>query len=319
MSTNLQSAMAPSPKLRLIASLLVLLSAICFSGKAVLVKLAYQHHIDSVSLLTLRMIFSLPFFLLNAWIGKERHKKTGNYERLKYSDWLRIIALGLSGYYFASLLDFMGLQYITAGLERLILFLYPTMVLLLSSFFLRKAITRAQLVALLLTYGGVAMALLDRTQLGGSNVPLGAALIFGSGLAYAIYMVGSTKWVVRLGAMRYTSSAMIAASMAIILHHGIVYQWHLWHYPAEVYWLVLAMAIFATVLPTLMVSEGIRIIGAGNTAIISSIGPVATIVMGYFFLGETFGGWQIPGTLLVMAGVLWISGPKKSVKQPGTQ
>lgn len=304
------AAPAPSQKLRLIAALLVLLSAICFSGKAVLVKLAYRYEIDSVSLLTLRMIFSLPFFLLNAWIGRQRSIKNGKYEQLSRRDWLNIIALGLSGYYIASLLDFMGLQYITAGLERLILFLYPTMVLLLSAFFLRKAITRAQLIALLLTYGGVAMALLDRTQLGGSNVPLGALLIFGSGLAYAIYMVGSTKLIIRLGAIRYTSSAMIAASAAIILHHGIAYQWALWHYPAEVYGLVLAMAIFATVLPTLMVSEGIRIIGAGNTAIISSVGPVATIAMGYVFLGEQFGGWQIPGTLLVLAGVLWISGVK---------
>lgn len=296
-----------SQKLRLIASLLVLFSAICFSGKAILVKLAYRHEIDSVTLLTLRMIFSLPFFLVNAWIGKYRHKKSGNYEGLSWRDWLNIIALGLSGYYIASLFDFMGLQYITAGLERLILFLYPTMVLLLSSFFLRKAITRTQLGALLLTYAGVAMALLDRAQLGGNNVMLGAALIFGSGLAYAIYMVGSTKYIVRLGPMRYTSTAMIAASIAIILNHGLVYQWKLWHYPAEVYWLVLAMAIFATVLPTLLVSEGIRVIGAGNTAIISSIGPVATIFMGYIFLGESFGGWQIPGTLLVMGGVLWIS------------
>jgi len=307
MSTVTPSAPSPSQKLRLIASLLVLLSAICFSGKAILVKLAYRHDIDSVTLLTLRMIFSLPFFLLNAWIGKQRHKKNGNQEGLSGRDWLNVIALGLSGYYVASLFDFMGLQYITAGLERLILFLYPTMVLLLSSFFLRKAITRTQFGALLLTYGGVAMALLDHTQLGGNNVFLGAVLIFGSGLAYAIYMVGSTKYIVRLGPMRYTSTAMIAASIAIILHHGIVYQWQLWHYPAEVYWLVLAMAIFATVLPTLMVSEGIRVIGAGNTAIISSIGPVATIFMGYIFLGESFGGWQIPGTLLVMAGVLWIS------------
>ncbi len=307
MSTIPQSTQSPSQKLRLIASLLVLLSAICFSGKAVLVKLAYRYEMDSVTLLTLRMIFSLPFFLINAWIGKQRHKRGGNYEGLRWRDWLNVIALGLSGYYLASLLDFMGLQYITAGLERLILFLYPTMVLLLSSFFLRKAVTRTQFGALLLTYGGVAMALLDHTQLGVDNVLLGAVLIFGSGFAYAVYMVGSTKYILRLGPMRYTSTAMIAASMAIILHHGIVYQWQLWHYPAEVYWLVLAMAIFATVLPTLLVSEGIRVIGAGNTAIISSIGPVATIIMGYVFLGESFGGWQVPGTLLVMGGVLWIS------------
>lgn len=316
MLTTSLSAPSPTQKRRIIASLLVLLSAICFSGKAILVKLAYHHPIDSVSLLTLRMMFALPFFLINAWIGKQRQLKSGKVDQLSARDWLAVIALGLSGYYLASLFDFMGLQYITAGLERLILFLYPTMVLILSAVFLRKAITSAQYVALALTYGGVAMALLDRTQLGGSNLPLGALLIFMSGLAYAIYMVGSTPYIVRMGPMRYTSTAMIAASTAIILHHGVVYQWQLWHYPAEVYWLVAAMAIFATVLPTLMVSEGIRIIGAGNTAIISSIGPVATIAMGSIFLGEHFGGWQIPGTLLVMGGVLWISTAKSKKPKP---
>ncbi len=311
MPTLTPSASTPSQKLRLIASLLVLLSAICFSAKAVLVKMAYRYDIDSVSLLTLRMIFSLPFFLFNAWLGKRRHKQAGDYVPLTRRQWLSVVALGLSGYYLASLFDFMGLFYITAGLERLILFIYPTIVLLLSAFFLRKPITSAQYVALVLTYGGIAVALLEGADMGGSNVPLGATLIFLSALAYAIYMVGSTKHILRMGAMRYTSTAMIAASIAIILHHGVIYHWKLGHYPAEVYGLVLIMAIFSTVLPTLMVSEGIRIIGAGNTALISSIGPVATIVMGYIFLGETFGGWQIPGTILVMAGVLWISGIKK--------
>mgnify|MGYP001240080041 CR=1 FL=1 len=302
---------SPSQKVRIIASLLVLLSAICFSAKAVLVKLAYRFEIDSVSLLTLRMLFSLPFFLFNAWIGKRRQQQSDQYTPLSRRDWMSIAVFGLSGYYIASLFDFMGLQYITAGLERLILFIYPTMVLLLSAFFLRKAIVRIQYIALALTYGGVAVALLDRSELGGSNVPLGATLIFISALAYAIYMVGSTKYILRMGAVRYTSTAMIIASIAIILHHTVTHPWNLMDYPPGLYGLVLAMAIFSTVLPTLLVSEGIRIIGASNTAIISSIGPIATIAMGYIFLGERFGGWQIPGTALVLAGVLLISTSKK--------
>ena len=294
-------------RLRLIAALLVLLSAICFSGKAILVKLSYRYDIDSVSLLTLRMLFSMPFFMINAWLGRRQYLRRPDAVPLAPRDWLAVVALGLSGYYLASLFDFLGLQYITAGLERLILFLYPTMVLVLSAIFFRKTVSSAQYIALALTYSGVALAMLDKTQLAGTNMPLGAGFIFLSGLTYAIYMVGSGRYISLMGPVYYTSVAMMAAAVAIFIQHGIQHQWRLWHYPPGLYGLVLIMAIFSTVLPTLMVSQGIRIIGAANTAIISSIGPVATIVMGYFLLGEHFGGWQIPGTLLVMAGVLWIS------------
>jgi drug/metabolite transporter (DMT)-like permease len=268
---------------RILAALMVLVSAICFSGKAIMIKLAYRYSIDSVSLLTLRMLFSLPFFLLNAWIGNYRMHGQPDAKPLLWRDWVAIIALGFSGYYCASLLDFLGLQYITAGLERLILYLYPT-------------------------YLGIAVALVDPSQLGsGKNLWLGIGLIFFSGFTYAIYLVGSGAYVSRVGSMRYTSYAMIAATVAIVIHSAFLNHLQLWHYAAPVYWLVLIMAIFSTVLPTLMISEGIRIIGASNTSIIGSIGPVATIGLGYLFLGETFGVWQMFGTLFVIIGVLWIS------------
>lgn len=293
---------------RILAALMVLVSAICFSGKAIMIKLAYRYSIDSVSLLTLRMLFSLPFFVLNAWIGNYRMHGQPDAKPLLWRDWIAIIALGFSGYYCASLLDFLGLQYITAGLERLILYLYPTMVLLMSAFFFQKKVTRNQFIALGLTYLGIAVALVDPSQLGGGkNLWLGISLIFFSGFTYAIYLVGSGAYVSRVGSMRYTSYAMIAATVAIVIHSAFLNQLQLWHYPAPVYWLVLIMAIFSTVLPTLMISEGIRIIGASNTSIIGSIGPVATISLGYLFLGETFGVWQMFGTLFVIIGVLWIS------------
>ncbi len=293
---------------RIIAAVMVLVSAVCFSGKAVIIKIAYKYSIDSVSLLTLRMLFSLPFFILNAWIGNYRTHGRPDAQPLKWRDWLGIIGLGFSGYYCASLLDFLGLQYITAGLERLILYLYPTMVLLMTSFFFGKKISRNQYIALGLTYLGIAVALLDPSKLSaGPNLWLGVFLIFISGLTYAIYLVGSGAYLARIGSIRYTSYAMIAATAAIVLHSAFLNHLQLWGHPAPVYWLVLIMAIFSTVLPTLMISEGVRIIGAGNTSIIGSIGPVATIGLGYIFLGEVFGFWQMLGTVLVITGVLWIS------------
>lgn len=302
------SAPAFSPRLRLLAAAMVLISAICFSGKAILIKLAYRYQIDSVTLLTLRMLFSLPFFVLNAWLGQQRTQHLPA-TALSWRDGLAIAGLGLAGYYFASLFDFLGLQYVSAGLERLILYLYPTMVLLLGVFWLKKRITRNQYLALGLTYLGILLALLDRSQLQQhTNLWLGSSLIFISALAYSVYMVGSGTYIKRLGSLRYTSYAMITATAAIVLHFLLTRPMtDLWAYPAPVYGLTLIMAIFSTVLPTLLVSEGIRIIGAGNTSIIGSIGPVATIGLGYLFLGEGFGGWQLLGTITVIAGVLWIS------------
>ncbi len=297
-----------SQRRRIIASVLVLIAALCFSAKAVLVKLAYRYEIDSISLLTLRMVFSLPFFLAIAIWAKNRAVKENRHIILSRRDWFYIFILGLSGYYLASMLDFIGLAYITAGLERLSLFLYPTMVLGMNVLFFKKTVTRVQWIALALTYGGVALALLDRTQLGlGSNVPLGATLIFFSGFTYAIYLVGSGQYIAKVGSLRYTCLAMIAASIGVIAQHGIIYQWDLWHYPRPVYVLSIIMAIFSTVLPTFMMSEAIRIIGSGNVAIIGSIGPVVTIILGYFLLGESFGIWQLLGTILVIIGVLRIS------------
>lgn len=293
---------------RVIAAVLVLIAALCFSAKAVLVKLAYRYEIDSISLLTLRMVFSLPFFLGIAIWAKQKALRENRHIELSLRDWAAIFSFGLCGYYLASMLDFMGLFYITAGLERLILFLYPTMVLAINALFLKKPITRTQWIALALTYGGVSLALLDRSQLGlGSNVPLGTVLIFFSGLTYAIYLVGSGQYIAKVGSLRYTCLAMIAASIGIIVQHGIMYQWALWHFPAQIYTLSIIMAIFSTVLPTFLMSEAIRVIGSSNVAIIGSVGPVATIVMGYFLLGESFGMWQFLGTILVIIGVLRIS------------
>lgn len=295
---------AISARQRLLAAGLVFLGAIFFSTKAILVKLAYRYGIDTVSLLALRMAFSLPLFLLAAWWSG----RTAGAVKLSRRDWANIAFFGLCGYYLASLLDFWGLNYLSAGMERLILFVYPTLVLLLSAWWLRKPITRTQLGAVALTYAGIAVAFAEVARLDGSDeFWLGALLVFGSAFTYAVYLMGSGQLLPRLGTLRFNSYAMTAACLGVLTHHGIALQWRLWHFPMMVYVYAVLMALIATVLPSFMISDGIRRIGASNAAIIGSVGPISTILMAYVFLGESFGVGQWVGTVLVIGGVLVIS------------
>ena len=290
----------------ILGATLVFAGAILFSTKAVLVKLAYRYVVDSISLLALRMLFSLPFFLLIAALAG-RQKKYRNLPISK-ADWLRILLLGVMGYYLASLLDFLGLQYITASLERLILFVYPTLVLLIGAIVYREPVSRRQLGALLLTYLGIIIAFSEGLRMGGDkNFILGSGMVFFGALAYAVYIVGSGRLLPRIGTLRFTSLAMTASAAAILIHHGIAYRWQLFGFPAPVYGLSALMALIATVIPSFMISEGIRNIGSGNASIIGSVGPISTIVLAYIFLEERLGWLQWVGTVLVIAGVLVIT------------
>lgn len=285
---------------------LAFIGALCFSAKAVIVKLAYRYEVDSISLLALRMLFALPVYLL-IWWGTRR-KSSSKYGAVATGDWYRIIALGILGYYLSSFLDFYGLKFITASLERLILFLYPTIVVLISAVFFKKPILKPQLWALVLTYLGIGLAVFENIRLGGGReLYMGASLIFLCAFTFAFYIAGSGSVIPKVGALRYTCMAMTAACAGILVHHAIVYQLQLFHFPAAVYYLSIIMAIFTTVLPSFLVSEGIRIIGASNAAIIGSIGPISTIVLAYIFLGERLGIWQWVGTFFVIVGVLIIS------------
>ncbi len=286
------------------AAALVLTGAVCFSSKAIFIKLAYRYDIDSVSLLSLRMLFSLPFFIAVAIWASRR----GQPAPLSRRDYGKVFLTGVTGYYLASLFDFLGLQYISAGMERLVLFVYPTLVLLLSALLFRQPILPRQYLALALTYSGIGLAFAEGArQSPGGDYVLGASLVFISALCYALYLMYSGRLLPRVGTLRYNSLAMMAAALAVLIHHGIAHQWALSHYPAPVYGYALLMAVFATVLPSFLIAEGIRIIGAGNASIIGSVGPVSTIVLAYYFLGEGFGWYQWGGTLLVIAGVLLIS------------
>lgn len=296
---------------QLIGSAWVFFGAVLFSTKAVLVKLAYRYEVDSVSLLALRMLFALPLYLLVAnWSNRGiRHQP------LEKGVIWKTIFFGLVGFYLASFLDFLGLQYLSAGMERIILFLYPTLVLILSALFLGKRITPVQVGAVVLSYVGVSIAFLGADQATTTDsFYLGAGLVFLGALSYAIYLMGTGELVPKLGTFRFTAYAMLAATAGVLLQEGIVNGFQLFSFHPMVYVYGAIMGLLATVLPSFMFTEGIRRIGSGNAAIISSIGPFSTIILEYLLLDEYFGGWQWLGAVLVVGGVLLISLTKRRAK-----
>lgn len=286
------------------ASLLVLLGGICFAAKAVIAKLAYRYGIDAVSLLTLRMVFALPFFVVIYW-NASRKARLQHKPALHPTLMLQVAGLGILGFYLASLLDFMGLQYIPASFERLVLFIYPTLVVILSYFIYKRRINKVQSIALALTYVGILLAFLENLlQTSSENFLLGAGFVFLCALVFAFYLIGGGNIIPKLGTWRFTSLAMIAATLTALVHHGIALHWNMWQYPWELYTLMLLMAVVATVMPSLLIAEGLRVIGPSNTSIISSVSPIATIIMAGILLGERLGWLQWTGTFLVIGGVL---------------
>jgi len=282
---------------------LVLLGAVCFSIKAILIKLAYQYSVDAVTLLMLRMCFSLPFFLVVLSLYKRKETE----EKATGQDLVKIMLLGVLGYYVASIFDFWGLEHITAGLERLVLFSYPTIVVLISFFVLKKPITKTILASLILTYLGIFIIFSDGKIGGNGNVYLGASLIFVSAITYAAYLVGSGNLIPKIGSVLFNAYAMIVACVAIILHFAIAQPTNLLELNPEVYYYAFAIAIISTVIPTFLVAEGINLIGASKASIVASVGPVISIFLGYTFLNEPVTIIEMIGTLFVMGGVLLIS------------
>jgi drug/metabolite transporter (DMT)-like permease len=279
-----------------VGALCVVGSAVAFSAKAVIAKVGYRHGADPATLLALRMGFSLPFFVVAALVtGRGR-------SALPRAELGKIVLLGVLGYYLASVFDFYGLVYISAGLERLILFVYPTLVVLMSAAIFKTPITRRTLLALGLTYGGVLLAVKTETALAsGTDLWLGVALIFACALSYAAYLVGSGRLIPRIGSLRFTSLALIVSTVAMLVHFWVV-GGHFSGHPAVVYGIGVLLALVCTVLPVFLLGEGIRRIGAGPSAIIGAVGPVSTIALAHWVLGEPVHLVQGIGTLLVLVG-----------------
>jgi drug/metabolite transporter (DMT)-like permease len=277
--------------------LLAAAGSVLFSGKAIVVKIAYRHEVDAETLIALRMILALPFFLIALWWTSR------NAASLSGRDHLRLVVIGLLGYYAASYLDFLGLQYISAALERLILFLNPTLVLLMSALFLGRRILRLDWIALALCYAGIVAVFWHDLRLAGDQVALGALLVFGAALCYAAYLVLAGELVARVGAIRLTSYAMCVATVAVLLQFVLMRPIANLAAGAPVLWLSLINAVVCTVLPVFATMLAVARIGAAHTALMAMVGPVATIALGYVFLGEAIGVWQLAGTALVLAGV----------------
>lgn len=284
----------------------VLLGALGFSAKAIFIKLAYAAGtgLDALTLMTLRMLFSLPWFLaVMVW----QHKKSGT-QPLNRRQWLMVLGLGLIGYYVASYLDFLGLKYISAGLERVILFLYPTFVVLFSALLFKRKISAAMWLALLLSYSGMLLVFYDNMNFTASGLVTGSALVLASAVVFSFFIMGSGIMVERLGSTRFTAYSMTVASVATLAHFAVLHPAaDLTGFPPDVYFLALMMALFSTVLPAFFMNAGIRRIGSSPAAIISTTGPIATLVLAFIFLEEPVSVFQLFGTVFVLAGVYLVS------------
>ena len=282
--------------------MLALAGATAFSAKAIIVKLAYRHGVDAVTLIMLRMLLALPLFLALAWwAGRGRPSLTAR-------DWRVVVGLGFCGYYLASFLDFAGLQYITASLERLILYLNPTLVMLLGWVLFKRRVTRGQLAAFAVSYLGILVVFGAELRLEGRDVLLGSALVFGSALSYAVYLVYSGQEVQRLGSLRLTGLATSVACVLCIVQYLVLRPvGSALDLPAAVWWLSVLNAVACTFAPVLMIMMAIERVGASVASQAGMVGPVFTILLGALLLGEPFTVWVAAGTVLVMAGVAWLA------------
>ncbi len=279
---------------------LALAGAIAFSGKAIIVKLAYRHGVDAVTLIMLRMLFALPIFALLAWWSSRGQPP------LSGRDWAGVVGLGFSGYYLASFLDFAGLQYVTASFERLVLYLNPTLVLLLGWLLHGKTVRSQHLAGMAVSYAGVLLVFGHEIGVAGSGVAWGAFLVFASAVSYALYLVYSGQMVQRLGSLRLVGLATSVACLCCLAQFAILRPLDTAFAVApQVIWLSVLNATACTAVPVLLVMMAIERIGAALTAQTGMVGPLSTIAMGVLLLGEPFTGWVVAGTALVLAGI-WV-------------
>ncbi|GAB2817677.1 DMT family transporter [Ferruginibacter profundus] len=289
------------------------IGAVLFSTKAVIVKKAFADiKTDALSLLAVRMICAVPFYLVIAFYKTNQ----GENKKLTIKQWWFLIVLGLSGYYISSFLDFVGLQYISAGLERLILFLYPTITMLITTLFFKQKVSTVQKMALLLTYAGTAIAFYGELKLDTGNVNFyyGSLLIFLCAITYGFFVAGSGQLIPQIGATKFTAYAMTVAAAAVLLHFVMNGNFTVIESGSTKFWQYgIFLAVVATVIPSFLISEGLKKMGSNNVAIVSCIGPVSTIIQAHFILGEQIFTAQIVGTILVIAGVVMIGWKRNEI------
>ncbi|MDI9331842.1 MAG: DMT family transporter [Alphaproteobacteria bacterium] len=285
--------------------LLAIAGAIAFSGKAIIVKLAYQHPVDAATLIMYRMLFALPLFLLMAWWAERQPSARG--QPLTRRDLAGIVGLGFLGYYLSSYLDFLGLQYVSAGLERLILYLNPTLVLVLGWVLFRRPLNVRRVLAMAVSYSGILLVFGHEVMWAGGQVALGATLVFLSALTYSLYLIYSGEMVKRLGSLRLVGWASTVACLCCITQFALLRPLEAAWVPTPVIALSVLNAVVCTVAPVLLVMMALERIGPGLTSQTGMIGPMSTIAMGAWILDEPLNAWIGVGTLLVLGGVFMVS------------
>jgi drug/metabolite transporter (DMT)-like permease len=302
MLTNIQGTAAQKGFLWGIFMLVI--ANICFSAKAVIIKLLYREGISTESVIALRMVIALPFYLGTAlWLGRREQNI-----RLTVREWLAISGLGILSYYISSMLDFMGLQYVTAGVERLVLYTYPTMVLLFSVVLFKQKVTLTQVLALVITYTGVILAFVAEKGFGAQrDLVRGGLLVFTCAITYSIYVVYTGQYARKVGSAKFTCYAVLAATVPAVIQSWWCEGLDIFHFSEKVYELGIWLAVVATVIPTFLIVEGIRVVGANNSGIIGFVGPVSTIALANIFLGEPVTPLQLVGTAVVLAGIFLLS------------
>ena len=293
----------------LIGTWYVLFSAVLFSTKSVFVKMAYQYAIDATVLLSLRMVFALPFFLVMLYLAPPiRHTLTSK-------DYVGLWLAGVVGYYGASILDFWGMEFISASLERLILFMYPTLTVFLAALFFKTKISKQTWLAIVISYIGMILVFVGNQHEESTHLVLGSSLVFLGALAYAGYLVGSGHLISRFGAARFTSLALVIATLCCFVHflmsHSLT---KLTQLPSQVWLLSAVLGFFCTFLPATLLTQGIRRIGAPQAALISGVSPVITLALGAWLLNDKLTLWQFCGAGLILLGVMFISYKPMRVK-----
>ena len=284
---------------------LALIAALLYSTKAIFVKLAYQYDVDSITLLALRMLSALPFYLLIQVLYRER-----GMPKLRHRHWLGVVIAAFLGHYLASFLDFWGLQFVDASLERLILFTYPTFIAILARVWLKEKLSRAQWGAVALSYAGLLLVFLPRLdQLNpGTQFFAGILAILGCAVGFAVYMILSQRLIPRFGTTRYTGYAMILACIFVLAHYLSTNSLGSFGtHATAVYYYGLAMGLVATVVPSYCMNHAIQRIGAARTGVIASVGPISTIALAYLFLGERLVLVQWIGAFCIILAVTAIT------------
>ncbi|CAB3730180.1 MULTISPECIES: DMT family transporter [Achromobacter] len=301
--------------------LMAMLGAVLFSAKAIVVKFTYRYGIDAVTLIAFRMLFAMPFFAAVAWYQSRRAAR-GEIVVMTTKERVQVIVLGLLGYYLSSFLDFLGLRYITASLERLILFLSPSLVVLLSAFWFKRPIERRQWLAMVLSYAGVVLVFAHDLSFGaGSEVLLGSLFVFGSATSYSVYLICSGELIKRVGPTRLVAYAMLVSCVACIIQFFVIHSPSMLIQPAGVYGYSIIHATLNTVVPVFMLMWAVSLIGAPTASLLGMMGPVSVLFLASWFLDEPITLWQMAGTALVLTGVFALmgGGAGKPVSDAGRQ